>query len=141
MDILRQAGKGQISNVQIAQLNDMAYKAVRKRGLQKKLDERALKNEGLYKKQDKEINDLKRKLDFAALREQHKELIAQIGECPLSCNDLIESLQAGDCMCLCLDIMRNDACISDPSKLVIKDIIPTFMSADSFLDAAIFSLP
>lgn len=44
-------------------------------------------------------------------------------------------------MCLCLDIVRNDACIADPSKLIIKDIIPTFMSGDSFLDAAIFSLP
>lgn len=64
-----------------------------------------------------------------------------MGECPLSCNDLIEAMQAGDCFCLCLDIVRNDAAIADASKLVIKDIIPTFMAADSFLDAAIFSLP
>jgi hypothetical protein len=35
---------GRIENHQLAQLNDMAYKAVQKRGLQKKLDERALKN-------------------------------------------------------------------------------------------------
>lgn len=28
----------------------MAYKAVRKRGMQKKLDDRAVKNEGFYKK-------------------------------------------------------------------------------------------
>lgn len=119
----------------------MAYKAVRKKGLQKKLDERAIKNEGLYKKQENEIKDLISKLDFNALREKHKDLIASLGECPLSCNDLIECMQAGDCFCLSLDIFRNDAAISDASKLVIKDIIPTFMSGDSFLDAAIFSLP
>lgn len=42
----------EISNVAIAQLNDVAYKAIRKRGQQKKLDERAVKNEGLFKKLD-----------------------------------------------------------------------------------------
>jgi len=43
-------------------------------------------------------------------------------------------------MCLGLDIARSEACIADPSRLVIKDIIPTFMTADSFLDSAVFNL-
>lgn len=43
-------------------------------------------------------------------------------------------------MCLGLDIVRTDACIADPTQLKIKDIIPTFMTADSFLDSAIFNL-
>ena len=43
-------------------------------------------------------------------------------------------------MCLGLDIVRTDACIADPSQLKIKDIIPTFLTADSFLDSAIFNL-
>jgi hypothetical protein len=63
-----------------------------------------------------------------------------IGNCPLSCNDLFEALQSGDAMCLGLDIARSEACIADPSRLVIKDIIPTFMTADSFLDSAVFNL-
>jgi hypothetical protein len=33
----------------------MAYKAVQKRGLQKKLDERALKNQEFYAKLDKDV--------------------------------------------------------------------------------------
>lgn len=41
---LLRTNSGRIENHQLAQLNDMAYKAVQKRGLQKKLDERALKN-------------------------------------------------------------------------------------------------
>ena len=49
-------------------------------------------------------------------------------------------MEAGDCMCLGLDVGRSEAAIADPSRLVIKDIIPTFMSADSFLDSAVFSL-
>jgi hypothetical protein len=43
-------------------------------------------------------------------------------------------------MALALDVGRSEAAISDPSKLVIKDIIPTFMTTDSFLDSAVFSL-
>ena len=47
MSILRNS-VGKFSNIQIAQLNDMAYRAVRKVGLQKKIDDRAVKNEILY---------------------------------------------------------------------------------------------
>lgn len=43
-------------------------------------------------------------------------------------------------MCLGLDVGRSEAAIADPTKLVIKDIIPTFMSADSFLDSAAYKL-
>lgn len=43
-------------------------------------------------------------------------------------------------MCIGLDVARSEACIADPTRLVIKDIIPTFMTADSFLDSAVFSL-
>lgn len=50
MEVMRADTQSSISNVLIAQLNDVAYKAIRKRGVQKKLDERAIKNEALYKK-------------------------------------------------------------------------------------------
>jgi len=63
-----------------------------------------------------------------------------MGCCPLSCNDIFEAMESGDCMCLALDVSRSEACIADPSRLVIKDIVPTFMTGDSFLDSAIFSL-
>ena len=43
-------------------------------------------------------------------------------------------------MGLGLLIERSEACINDPSLLKITNIIPTFMSADSFLDSATFQL-
>jgi hypothetical protein len=43
-------------------------------------------------------------------------------------------------MCLGLDVGRSEAAVADPTKLVIKDIIPTFMSADSFLDSSAFMI-
>lgn len=43
-------------------------------------------------------------------------------------------------MCIGLSISRSEACINDPSKLIIHEIIPTFMSIDSFIDSSIFKL-
>jgi hypothetical protein len=43
-------------------------------------------------------------------------------------------------MCLSLQISRSEATIQDPTKLIIKGIVPTYMSLDSFLDASIFKL-
>lgn len=45
MEVMRADTTANISNILIAQLNDVAYKAIRKKGVQKKLDERAIKNE------------------------------------------------------------------------------------------------
>jgi hypothetical protein len=77
---------------------------------------------------------------MAQIKVDHSSLAETLGACPLSCNDLFEAMEAGDCMCLGLDVSRSEACIADPSRLVIKEIIPTFMTADSFLDSAVFSL-
>ena len=45
LEILRTTSvHGRIDNAQLAKLNDLAYRAIQKKGLLKKLDERALKN-------------------------------------------------------------------------------------------------
>jgi len=51
----------------------------------------------------------------------------------MSCNDAVEALQDGDCMCIGLEIERPEEAIADPSRLVVKDIFPTYITADSFL--------
>ena len=55
IEVLRTCQTQQITNIQIAQLNDCAYKAIRKVGVQKKLDERALKNEAIFKNLEKKL--------------------------------------------------------------------------------------
>ena len=139
LEVLRTT-QGKIPNAQIAKLNDLAYKAVRKRGLQKKLDERAMKNDAFYKKLNKQLKESTQHIDIAKIRTEHASLAEMMGCCPLSCNDLFEAIEMSDCMCIGLDVSRSEACIADPSRLIIKDIIPTFMTADSFLDSAVFSL-
>ena len=124
----------------IARLNDVAFKAVNNSSLQKMLDKRAVGNEDLYKKLDKEVEDLTKKMDFKKLAEEHKKVIEDIGACPLSCLDAVEAIEEQDCMCIGLQVQRPEAAIADASRLVIKDIIPTYMTADSFLNSAQFKI-
>lgn len=49
---MSQDSKDTIDNLLIAQLNDVAYKAIRKTGIRKRLDERTIKNEEFFKKLD-----------------------------------------------------------------------------------------
>lgn len=43
-------------------------------------------------------------------------------------------------MCIGLSIKRSEATISDPTKLIIAEVYPVYMSLDSFLESAIFNL-
>jgi hypothetical protein len=129
-----------MSNAIIAQLNDCAYKAIRKQGTQKKLDERAIKNDAVFKNNDQKLKSIKNTLKVEELKLKYKEVVDMIGCCPLSQCDTIELMSQGDCICLCLQISRSEATINDPTKLIIKGIVPTFMSLDSFLDSSIFNL-
>ena len=65
---------------------------------------------------------------------------AKIGNCPLSVCSVIELMQNKDVMCLGLSIARSQATIADPTKLVIKDVFPVYMSLDAFMKSSIFNL-
>ena len=43
-------------------------------------------------------------------------------------------------MCIGLEIERPEECIADPSRLVVKDLFPTYLTADSFLQSAEFKI-
>tara|TARA_B110000285_G_scaffold141354_1_gene158143 strand:+ start:1408 stop:1752 length:345 start_codon:yes stop_codon:yes gene_type:complete len=61
-----------IQNSVIAQMNDLAFKARNNGSLQKMVDKRAIANEELYEKLEKEAADVTSKMDFAKLAETHK---------------------------------------------------------------------
>ncbi len=77
---------------------------------------------------------MSKKFNYDELRKKYKDIAEFIGQCPLSLNDAFESMQNGTCMCIGLEVERSEACIADPSLLKIKGIIPTFFSAEAFLD-------
>lgn len=57
----------------------MAYRAVQKRGLNKKLDERALKNKDFYAKLDKQVEQVSKKFNYEELRKKYKDIAEFIG--------------------------------------------------------------
>ncbi len=122
-----------IPNNVIAELNDMAYKAIKKGSLNKLVDQRAIKNENLYQKLEQKALELSSKLNTDELEAMHKVVIQEIGDCPLSCMNTLEAMQEADCMCIGLRVQRPEAAIADASRLVIKDIYPTYITAESFL--------
>ena len=63
-NIMSKDTQERIDNLLIAQLNDVAYRAIRKTGVQKKLDERAIKNDEYFKKMDLQLKSAHKKIDF-----------------------------------------------------------------------------
>ena len=61
-----------IDNLMIAQLNDVAYKAIRKTGNRKRLDERTIKNEENFKKLDAQLQAAHAKIDFNKVAAAHE---------------------------------------------------------------------
>lgn len=43
-------------------------------------------------------------------------------------------------MCIALSVERPEAAIADPGRLIIRDIYPTYLTADSFLESAQFKI-
>ena len=94
----------------------------------------------MYEKLEAEIQDIQSKIDFDNLAEKEKETITDVGDCILSLMNPIDALQSGDCFGIGLSIHRPEAAIADPSRVVVHDIVPTYLTVDSFLESAKFKL-
>ena len=124
----------------IARLNDLAYKTIRSRGIKRKLDERALRNEQYYKKLEIQMHEMLKEFDFNKIAQENQEVIDLVGDWPLTWLTAIEAIQEGDCLGIWLDVARSEAAIMDPNQLIVKDVIPTFMSWNAYLDSAAYNL-
>lgn len=95
----------------------------------------------MFKKLNEELEAIHSKINFDKVQDAHESRMDDlIGQCPLSMNNVIELMQNKDCMCLGLSIARSQATIQDPTKLVIKEVYPVYMSMDAFLESSIFNL-
>ena len=103
-------------------------------------DKRAEDNKNLYNENDKKIERIIKAYDFKKIETENKEIIEEIGTCPISTSNTVETLEEGDCMCIGLKVSAPEAAIADPSRLKVEEIYPTYISADSFLESAKFNL-
>lgn len=74
------------------------------------------------------------------IQEEHKELSKNLGNCFLSTLDVFDAIQSNDCFCIALDVTWSEAAVADPTKLVIKEIFPNYLSAESFIMAAQYTI-
>lgn len=44
----------------------------------------------------------------------------------------------GDCMCIGIEAEKPDTAVADPSRMIIKNIVPTYATSESFLQSAKF---
>ena len=139
--VMGQDSAERIANHLLAELNDVAYKAIRKTGARKRLDERAIINDELYKKLDQGLGQAHGEIDFKLIKKKYEKIFDEkLGVCPISQCNVIDLMRAKDCMCLGLSIKRSEATITDPTKLIVKQVYPVYMSLDSFIESAIFNL-
>lgn len=129
-----------LQNATIAQLNDLAYKGVQRGGLQKLIDKRAIGNDELYQKLEQELKRAVKKIDFKKIESEQQQVIADLGDCIMSCMNTVETMQSHDCMAIGLSITRPEAAIADPSRVVVNDIFPTYVNTESFLESARYKL-
>lgn len=108
--------------------------------MNKKIAGRVDKNVEKFKEGDKRISDFVDKLNMSKLQEEHKDLATDLGNCFLTTYDVFDAIQNKDSFCIALDVTRSQAAIADPTKLVIKEIFPNYLSADSFIEAALFAV-
>ena len=87
--------------------------------MQKRLDERAIKNESFFKANEEKVKKIAENLNLEKIRANQSTRIAEIGSCPMSISDTVDLMENKDCMCLALQISRSEATIQDPSKLII----------------------
>ena len=139
--VMGQDSAERIANHLLAELNDVAYNAIRKTGARKRLDERAIINDELYKKLDQGLGQAHGEIDFKLIEKKYEKIFDEkLGVCAISQCNVIDLMRAKDCMCLGLSIKRSEATITDPTKLIVKQVYPVYMSLDSFIESAIFNL-
>ena len=90
----------------------------------------------MYQKIEQELAEIVAKQDFDKLLNQNKEIIEDVGDCAFSVMNSLEAMQDSDCMCISLSVDRPESAIADPTKLIVKDVFPTYITAESFLQSA-----
>ena len=134
--ILKKNVTSGLSNQDVAALNSLAYRDVRRQGLLKKLDKRAQKNVVVLNDVDTRVKEIGDATNEEELTARYKKEVDEVGTCIMTCYNFVEALKSGDCLCLTFAATRPEAAIADPTRLHIEQIYPTVISANSFLTCA-----
>ncbi|KAF9924083.1 hypothetical protein FBU30_005896 [Linnemannia zychae] len=131
---------GSISHSSLSTFNSLAYGQITETRLKAKLDSRAGKNTAAFADLDRTIEGVVKSLDLDKLESEETEEKLRELSCAFSTNSYVDALRDGDCLCMTLDVSRSQGAIADPSQLVIKSILPTYLTSSMFTTALGHSL-
>ncbi len=128
--------KTSISNNTLANLQHKSYEHARSSKGQKRLDNRKARNVAKMSKFDERLQKTRSSIDLEELSLAQN---SNLDPCVMSMCDWKDCLEDGDCLCMALSIGRSEACAMDPAQLLIKEVLPSMISATNFLDSINFT--
>jgi hypothetical protein len=136
--LLREKAGRNMSNMDLAQLNNLANRTVLKKSLERKIARRAGQNLDFLNKSELEIEEIVKSFNLDELNKQYQGQIDKYGECVISCKNWLDAATEGDCICLTFQLDRPKGGIVDPLQFKIPKINTSLVSVDSFVSSALF---
>lgn len=129
-------GNSKPTDKDIAKLNHNAYNLIQRRSTRKNLDQRFARNEIAADELAEEIKSLSE--SYVAKEKEwgqkFEEMASAFGSCIWSTKNWWECIRDSDCLGIALDISRDQNAIMDPSLVYVREIHPSLISADSFIE-------
>lgn len=135
---LRENSGAQLSNIQLASLNNLAHKNSLKRNLEKKIAREFGRNLDMLNESEIKIEEIAKSLNKNELETKYKGSFEKYGECILTTRNWLEALSDGDCFCITFHLERPQNLLGDALEIKIKKINTTMITCDSFVDSALF---
>jgi hypothetical protein len=129
---------GVISNVSLARLNNIAYKGVIDSKVAREMAKRTAVEQKYMEDMEENIKEITKGMNFEKLREEYKDKVEDYRHCAITYQTWLEALKEGDCLCLTYDAERNLEDILDSSTVCIKSISVSMLTAEAFVNAAMF---
>lgn len=140
-EVFKKKKIGALGNEDIARMNDLAYRRNLKKGVQRKLDQRATQNASffsniLYKKMEEIEQKYEAKED--ELSEKYDEADDMV--CFMTTQNWVELLCSGDCVGYTMTVNRSQAVVADPAQMNVESVGYGCVSASAFQDAYEYKL-
>lgn len=141
IELLINAGfKNNITNELIANVQALSYKDKFSSSIQKSVAKRAPIAVKILNNAYAEVEKFCLTLNREVLEKKYESLIQEFGNCALTVNNFVEALMEKDCFCLTFNVTCNDFCTVNSNEIVINEIFPTYVTANSFLESVKFKL-
>ena len=137
-ETMKKSSGSQLSNTELANLNNLAHKNSLKRNLEKKIIREFGKNLNDLNECEAKIDDFLKTINKVELELKYSRQLEKYGKCILTNQNWLDSLCIGDCFCLTFQLERPRDLKGDPLQVKIKKINAVVVSCEAFADSVLF---